>query len=125
NEPLERATHLGFGEPPRSLPEDLRETLVGHSRPGFHDRWGPCPTHTTWIAAIFASVAASPDAINGSVSASGPIRAMSFVVLKSPLGFVTDAGQGIGIKSQRRSSKGASGENTTICARIGPTSNLG
>jgi hypothetical protein len=33
--------------------------------------------HTTCSAAIFASVAATPDAMKGSVSASGP---MSFVV---------------------------------------------
>src|SRR6516225_6553690 len=92
---------------------------------GFHDRWGPCPTHTTWSAAIFASVAAWLDAINRSVSASGPIRAMSFVVPKSLSGFVTAAGQSIGIKSQRRSSKRSFGENTTSCARIGPTSKLG
>src|SRR6266436_4232367 len=92
---------------------------------GFHDRWGPCPTHTTWSAAIFASVAVSPDAINRSVSASGPIRAMSFVVPKSPSGFVTAAGQSIGIKSRRRSSKRSFGENTPSFARVGPTSNLG
>src|SRR6266446_10653365 len=85
---------------------------------GFHDRWGLCPTHTTWSAAIFASVAKSPDAINRSVSASGPIRAMSFVVPKSPSGFVTAAGQSIGIKSQRRSSTRSFGENTTSFARI-------
>jgi hypothetical protein len=36
---------------------------------------------------------------------------------------VTAAGQNIGIKSQRRSSKRSFGENTTSCARIGPTSN--
>src|SRR5262245_53296356 len=50
---------------------------------------------------------------------------MSFVVPKSPSGFVTAAGQSIGIKSQRRSSKRSFGENTTSCARIGPTSKLG
>jgi hypothetical protein len=85
---------------------------------GFHDRWGPCPTHTTRSAAIFASEAVSPDAINRSVSASGPIRAMSIVVPKSPSGFVTAAGQSIGINSQRRSSKRSFGENTTSFARI-------
>jgi hypothetical protein len=52
-------------------------------------------------AAIFASVATSPDAMKGSVSASEPIRAMSFVVPKSPSRFVTAAGQRIGIKTQK------------------------
>jgi hypothetical protein len=40
-------------------------------------------------------------------------RAMSFVVSKSPSGFVTAAGQSIGIKTQRRSSTRSFGENTT------------
>jgi hypothetical protein len=66
------------------------ETLVGRCPSGFHDRRAPCPTHTTCSATIFASVATSPDAMKESVSASGP---MSFVVPKSPSGFVTAAGQ--------------------------------
>ena len=41
---------------------------------------------TTCSAAIFASMATSPDAMKGLVSVSGPIRVMSFVVPKSPLG---------------------------------------
>ena len=51
------------------------------ARPG--SRWGPRPTQTTCSAAIFASMATSPDAMKGSVFASGP---MSFVVPKSPSG---------------------------------------
>ena len=37
----------------------------------------------------------------------------AFVVSKSPSGFVTAAGQSIGIKTQRRSSTRSFGENTT------------
>src|SRR6516162_10437935 len=53
---------------------------------GVQDRWGPCPTRTTCSAAIFASMATSPDAMKGSVSASGPIRAMSFCRAEIPIG---------------------------------------
>jgi len=103
---------------PDELSNDLGCALAASLRPSNLDPGGPTLDPAEFAQPVHES--GNPLVLNrGRRRAQEPDGSQtSFVVPKSPSGFVTAAGQSIGIKSQRRSSKRSFGENTTRFARI-------